>query len=504
MRPLRVVYLAAGSGTRWCGACVHSIEVVRALRTIGVDAILVPAYLPLSVDESGWPATPIFFGGVSVLLEHYVPLFRHMPAWLDRLWDNRWVLGWLGRLSPVTDPSGLGPLTLSMLAGEEGRQAKELQKLLRFLEQKIRPDIVHLSTGLLVGVARTVHGRLGVPVVATLAGEDNFLEALPEPYRTQGRLLAAERLRELPALVALSSFYRQRVVDYFGLAAKQVWVIPPGVTVNAENCDPNGITHATAGRCELRIGFLGRICREKGFALLADALLLMARGGGDPSLQVFVAGRVEPTFRPQFLRLQRQLRRAGWDFRYLGPLSSTAKEEFFGSVDVLVLPSSLPEAKAVTAIEAVIRGLPVIAPAQGATLEIVGRTGIGELYWPNTAQRLAEVLRRWCGQAASRHVPRADALQPAQQLLACSGSLGQSEEDASTAQTCLRASVVKPRSAQATTPQAIACARKDRPPESQSPMPVPLAAAYYRAERMARQTLALYQRLLAPDAYGLR
>ena len=74
-----------------------------------------------------------------------------------------------------------------MLRGEEGRQRKELEKLLRWLDDEIRPEVVHLSTVLLCGVARQLRRRLGVPVVATLAGEDVFLEKLPQPHHDAAR-----------------------------------------------------------------------------------------------------------------------------------------------------------------------------------------------------------------------------------------------------------------------------------------------------------------------------
>ena len=55
----------------------------------------------------------------------------------------------------------LGELTLSMLEGEKGQQAKELEKLVEWLEEILQPDIVHLSFSLFAGFARRIKERLG-------------------------------------------------------------------------------------------------------------------------------------------------------------------------------------------------------------------------------------------------------------------------------------------------------------------------------------------------------
>ena len=68
-------------------------------------------------------------------------LFRHTPRWLDGLLDGllggRWLLRRVGRRASSTDPAQLGPLTVSMLRGDHGRQKKELDKLCRWLEREV-------------------------------------------------------------------------------------------------------------------------------------------------------------------------------------------------------------------------------------------------------------------------------------------------------------------------------------------------------------------------------
>ena len=66
-----------------------------------------------------------------------------------------------------------------MFRGEDGPLKNEVEQLIDWLQAEVRPDIVHLSNVMLAGLARPLRERLGVPVIATLSGEDSFLEKLP-------------------------------------------------------------------------------------------------------------------------------------------------------------------------------------------------------------------------------------------------------------------------------------------------------------------------------------
>ena len=62
---------------------------VMALRELGHDAIMLPLYLPLILDEaSGAQGAPLFYGGVNVYLQEKFPLFRKTPRWVDRILDS--------------------------------------------------------------------------------------------------------------------------------------------------------------------------------------------------------------------------------------------------------------------------------------------------------------------------------------------------------------------------------------------------------------------------------
>src|SRR5262245_30504648 len=141
---MRIVQITPGAGNFYCGVCMRDHTLVSALRRLGHDATLVPMYLPMMTDEPGnSDEAPMFFGGINVYLQQKASRFSYTPAWLDRLLDTRGLLRWAARYAGMTREMDLGEITLSILRGEEGRQAKELEKLLAWLSSdEHRPQVV--------------------------------------------------------------------------------------------------------------------------------------------------------------------------------------------------------------------------------------------------------------------------------------------------------------------------------------------------------------------------
>ena len=101
-----------------------------------------------------------------------------------------------------------------MLRGQDGPVRKELGKLLQWLADEVRPDLVHLSNVMLAGLAQPLAERLGVQVVSTLSGEDGFLENLPAPFAAAARAELQRQAAHLDALVAMSVDYADFMAAY--------------------------------------------------------------------------------------------------------------------------------------------------------------------------------------------------------------------------------------------------------------------------------------------------
>src|SRR5205085_12333673 len=128
----------------YCGSCMHDNTLVAALSAQGHDALLVPTYTPIRTDEPDVSQERVFFGGINVYLQQKLGLFRHTPWFLDRLLDAPRLLRWVSRFAVKTRAEDLGDLTVSVLQGEHGHQKKEVDKIVNWLADDIKPEIVVL------------------------------------------------------------------------------------------------------------------------------------------------------------------------------------------------------------------------------------------------------------------------------------------------------------------------------------------------------------------------
>lgn len=369
---MRIVHITAGAGGRICGSCLHDNALVRALRARGADAILVPAYVPTTTDEENVAERRIVMGGVNVWLQEHVPLFRHTPRFLDAPLDARPLLAWLSRRTGGTRPADLGPLTVSTLMGEEGRQRKEVAKLAEWLATAVRPDVVHLSNALLVGLARAVRRATGARIVCTLSGEDIFIDRMREPDRDRIWQLLRERAADVDRFVALNRFYADFMGERLGLGSDRIEVIPHGLDLTAfPTAAPDLAARRRDRKGKLVVGYLARACAEKGLDQLIRALPAIA---ARHDVEVRAAGATVDAERGYLAECEGLATSLGVAdrYRWLGQVDRAGKLALLGSVDVFAMPTLHPEAKGLPVIEALAAGVPVVAPAHGAFPELLG------------------------------------------------------------------------------------------------------------------------------------
>ena len=104
---MNIIQITPGAGGMYCGGCFRDNDLVTALRRLGHEALMVPLYLPLTLDEPDQSAgTPIFFGGISVYLDQKLGLFRNAPAWVHSLLSWRPLLQWASGRAAKTRADG--------------------------------------------------------------------------------------------------------------------------------------------------------------------------------------------------------------------------------------------------------------------------------------------------------------------------------------------------------------------------------------------------------------
>ena len=344
-------------------------------------------YLPLTLDEaSAAEGVPVFFGGINAYLQQVSPLFRKTPRWLDKLFDAPSALAAAGKRAGMTRASELGPMTLSMLQGEEGNQSKELERLVEWLASE-KPDWVILSNALLLGMGRRIREATGAKIACTLQGEDGFLDGLGKPYSEQCWAAVGARGAEFDALIPVSRYHADIMQRRANLPSEKLHVVYNGI-------DLAGYTPRNEPPQDLILGYLARMYEPKGLGTLIEAFLLLAPRL--PQLKLAVAGAqvgYDPTYVAQ---LTAKLTAAGLAERvsWHPNISREEKLTFLRGLTALSVPATYGESFGLYVIEALAAGVPVVQPRHGGFPEILAQTGGGILYDPLTPEALANALEK--------------------------------------------------------------------------------------------------------------
>jgi glycosyltransferase involved in cell wall biosynthesis len=392
---MRIVYITAGAAGMYCGSCLHDNTLAAALMELGEEVLLVPTYTPLRTDETDVSIRRIFFGGINVYLQQKSAVFRHTPWWLDRVLDHPALLDMASRGAASVDPAQLGDMTVSMLRGEAGRQRKEVEKLVEWLVADVRPDVVHLSNSMQLGMARMLRERGGVPVVCQLSGEDIFLEKILPPFYEQARDTLRDRAADVDAFVAMNRYYADFMADYLAVDRSRIHVIPHGLKLHGHAGPDSRPAFQAKSPYDLRtIGYLARVCEDKGLHLLVEACELLVQRTDLPPFVLQAAGYLGEGDKQYLAAIQARVAAgpfAGW-FDYLGELDRAQKISFLQSLDVFSVPTVYRESKGLPALEAMANAVPVVLPDHGSFSELIADTGGGLLCRPNDPTDLADKL----------------------------------------------------------------------------------------------------------------
>ncbi len=384
---MKIVNIVPGfGGTFYCGNCLRDSGFVSALRKAGHQAMILPVYLPLTINGDVQD-TPVFYGAVNIYLKQIFPLLRHMPGWMEHMLNSAPLLKIAASKAGSTRAHGLEELTESMLMGKEGQQGKELDELVHFLKHHEKPDVVHFSNALLLGMARQIKEEVGVPVVCSLQDEDVWVDVMSGPYRKKIWDLLAEKARDVDAFVAVSNYFAGVMKSKMALPAEKVFVIPIGINPADYEFNSNPPDRPA-------IGYLSRIYEDNGFGVLVDAFILLKSRRGFENLKLHATGGMTGDDKHFFNEQLKKLQKAGLsgDIHVFENFLPEDLHTFFKSVSVLSVPVLKGEAFGLYQLEALASGVPLVQPALGAFPEIIEATHGGLLYEPNTPEALATSL----------------------------------------------------------------------------------------------------------------
>ena len=223
--------------------------------------------------------------------------------------------------------------------------------------------------------------------VGLLQDEDGFLDGLASPYAEQAWDIVRRRARDFDGFVAVSEYFGRTMQERLGVDESLVHVVHMGIDLDAYEPAPSAPAVPT-------IGFLSRMCPDRGLETLVDAFIMLKKRDDLKSARLRVSGGRSIADEPFIETLQGKLASAGVleDAEFLGGFDLESKLEFLRTLSVMAVPEKAPVAYGLYVLEALAMGVPVVEPAVGCFPETIEMTGGGVLYEPNTVEKLADAL----------------------------------------------------------------------------------------------------------------
>lgn len=384
---MKIINIVPGfGGTFYCGNCLRDSVYTKTLSQSGHEAITLPIYLPLTVYacENVNADAPVFYGAVNIYLKQNFRIFKNMPKWLENFFNSPAILKFAASKSGSTRASDLVDMTRSMLMGKDGQQKQELQELINFLKEHEKPDVVHLSNALLLGLAKEIKLQLNIPVVCSLQDEDVWIDPMPEKERDAMWELMAEKAKDVDAFIGVSKHFSEIMKKKMKLTDEQLHTVHVGVDINRYKVHEPEFETPT-------IGFLSRMNHSNGFDLLIDAFIELKKNSEFKNIKLRVSGGKTADDNAFLNKQYKKLKRNGMlqDLEIREKFHDEALLNFFDGLTMLTVPVRGGEAFGLYQLEALASGIPIVQPEEGAFPEVVKLTQGGETYSPNEASALA-------------------------------------------------------------------------------------------------------------------
>ena len=387
---MNIIQIIPGSGgSFYCGNCLRDSKYFNALRAEGHKVTKIPMYLPLFADEHDISEVPIFYGAISLYLKQVYPVFKKAPKWVDNLLNSKPMMKLAASMAGSTNAKGLEDMTLSMLLGEQGNQKEELDHMVNWIAEHCKPDIIHISNALLLGLAKRLKEEIGVPVLCSLQDEDVWIDPMQPKFQKKIWNLMHDRAKDVDMLVSVSDFFAGVMKQRMNLPDEKVRTIHLGVDIE----DYNYISTKEKPR---NVGYISRMCHKDGFDIVVDAFVGLKKKSGFEDVKLITTGGSTGDD-TKFLKEQKQKLKKNnllESFEILPDFEGKAVNDFFKKVTLVSVPVRIGEAFGMYLLESMASGVPVVQPALGAFPEIIEISGGGVTYMPNSPEKLSET---WAG-----------------------------------------------------------------------------------------------------------
>jgi glycosyltransferase involved in cell wall biosynthesis len=285
-------------------------------------------------------------------------------------------------MSGTTSAKGMEGMTLSMITGDDATFRSQADRLTDWIKTGDTPDVVHLSSTLLLGIAGAIKSSFHIPVLCSVQDEEVWIDSLDHHHASAAWHGIRDGLKYIDGLITTSNFYRtilQKRMSEVG----EISVAYPGIDAAKYPLAPPP-QHPT-------IGFFYRIKRENGLDILAEAFVELKKRNTIKHLKLKIGGGYSGASDRQFLKgIGKMLAPYGHDVAISDTYSLEDHAAFYASISLISVPIRYEESVGLYLCEAFAAGRPAVEPSTGSFPEIVGNAGI--IYEPNDSHSLANAL----------------------------------------------------------------------------------------------------------------
>jgi len=378
---MKILFIVPGSGDSfYCGNCFRDNLQASALRKAGQEVIIMPLYLPLKFTTFK-SNTPLFFPATTYYTAQKFFGKHMMPKWLERFTASDRMLNFAASMSGTTSAKGLEKMTLSMITGEDPAFSTHVNQLIDWIKNHEKPDVIHLSSSLLIGIAKALRQNLTIPIVCSVQDEEVWIDSMKNTFSSIAWQGIADNLLHINRFITTSEFYKQKFLQKFP-AIQNIEVIYPGVNRENYACSnypPNPV-----------IGFFNHNNKENGLDIIAEAFVKLKSQNRIPNLKLKIGGGYTNKDKSFLQIIKRILAPFHDDVEIDDRYNPDEHADFYRSISVISVPITFEESVGLYLCEAFASGRPAVEPATGSFPEIVGEAGI--IYQPNNSEALAEAL----------------------------------------------------------------------------------------------------------------
>lgn len=264
--------------------------------------------------------------------------------------------------------------------------AKEVEKILR----KERPDVVNTNnlSSFSISVWQKVK-EINIPLIHTL--RDYYLLCPKSRMNKNGdncdkqcfecKILSLQKYYKskcVDVVVGISKYILQKHLDhnYFKKSKKNI------VIYNSTDTGYS-VKKVKSKHEQISLGYIGRLDSGKGI----EYLLKVLKGMKKTNWNLTIAGTGDKEY-IGYLKSKYRLS----NVKYLGFVNP---EQFYKSIDILVVPSLWQEPLGRVVIESYSYGIPVIASKRGGIPELIEENRTGFTYNPEQPQRLSQLITKF-------------------------------------------------------------------------------------------------------------